>query len=348
MGSSNSTNIQNYVNNNTDIRSAINANFSASGSSKNVTFGNQTTSVTVGDASQCCAGLTGTDLSACISNTGNTTMKCGSGISINQTGIYNMVVTQTVTASTNASLVTAIQAATTAQIQNLVNQNNDASLISAFTNAKNSSDVVSICTTSLNKDLEVGISQAMQSSIQNSSGQTSSLNFLFCSGLIESDQCTFGQTFSISLYTTNVLGAVANITSKNSLIQTLAAHVKNTSGQTNTNVLSDLIKALGKFEQVIVIAIIGVVILGAIFLLFEMVRSFKGHKGEHTGVDYSRGNGHSDYNDPHTLNYNSKGLDPYGDGFSSTRGLGAEGPVGNYYRGSQSSGLNFDDIPSVY
>lgn len=301
MGSHNSTSIQNYVEQSTSISSSVNQNIEVQSDTVAANYQINSNTINIGNPTTCCAAFTGATQLACVKGYSTpgfyaAKMSCGiGGLDIIQSGSMNIKVSKKVNAASNANLINGVMDQMNAEIGNFVKENNDSGVLSGVFSESNNAKISTIISNSLKDDLTVNLNQSIQSNLRSQSGQENFNNLNLCSGTISGSNCKMSQTFSYNLYTTNVLGAVANITAQNSAVQKLAAHIKNTTDQINTNWLSDLMNGITGIERVIMIAMGVAVLLGCLFAFVMIMRHRKsGHTGS-TGVDYSRGKGHSSY-----------------------------------------------------
>lgn len=320
MGSSNSTSIKNYVTNSVEINQTVASSINVAANTYTANYQLNKNTINVGVPSKCCQDGTELEKVACIGlfkGGGAGTMDCGvDGIDISQSGKMDIKITKKVTAESNSELINSVAQQMQATIAGLVKQNNDSGVLSGVFGQKNDTEITNQISNSLKSDLTVKMTTNVQSSIRSASGQENENELNVCLGQLKAGSCTINQDFSFNLYIVNVVGAIGNISSQNTDVQKLATNVKDTTEQTNTNFLSDFASGLGKMGQAVIIAVIGFVAVAAIFALVFFLRTFKGKKGQHTDVDYSRGKGHLSYASEQTKNYNAKGMDPHGDGLS--------------------------------
>lgn len=278
MGSSNSTAIQHYVNNDTEISSAISSSIEVDSSTATANYQVNSTTVNVGTVGSCCKGLSGNDLTICVKNMtvpGSTSAEMDCNLDITQSGNIQIKVSKTVTVSSNATLISNVMNQLQSQIEDTVRQNNDSGVLSGIFGESNDENISTKITNSLRDDMSVKLSQKIQSQLRSTSGQDNKSNINLCSGVLKGSQCNVNQDFSFNLYSVNVLGAVANITSQNEDVQKLVQNSKSFSKQTNTNWLSDIINDMGLAEQIIIFGILAVVILCIIFGMVALLRKHK-------------------------------------------------------------------------
>ena len=288
MGSHNNSSIQDYVQNDTSIKTAISNSITQQAVQGNANYQQNTTNISVGVPANCCKGLTGTAQTDCVNLLGSaaavksTMLSCGNkGLVIEQTGNVKIAQSSSDVTETTTQLQQQLSQAVSTQVSDIVKQNNDTGILSDIFGENNSSSVAVKISNSINSDLSVKLSTTQVSSIRNNSGQNDTTNINLCFGVITGSQCLINQDFSFNLYQINTLGATANIIAENANAIKLWNSVSNKTQQTNTNWLSQFIADLGTAEKIIIIAIIAFVIIGIVIALVIMIRESSKHKTVH-------------------------------------------------------------------
>lgn len=307
MGSSNSTNVSNYINNSTSIQSSVELNLKAN---SNVVVNSNATNeikLSIGSTLNCCGALNegiiqqsneslaayqirvnarNVAYSVCVRGLADAKYECGFGVT--QNAVSKLTISQDVTSEANAQLINDLMTRINSKVQEVIEQKNDSGILSDLFGESNTSNITNNIDNSIRADLSASLNQEAQAQARSSSGQTNTAAINLCSGSYSGDKCTVSQDSSIDVYITQVIGLAAKIVSDNKMAQNVSTVSKANVSQTNTNWLSDFINALTMMEKVIIIAIIAIVIGAVIFAVVIVLRSM-GASGKHNGADYSVG-----------------------------------------------------------
>lgn len=288
MGQSSSSSVYEYVTNNTEINDSVTNSIEVQNNTTTANYQINSNVIDVGVASVCCAGFSSPEVQKqCLANIGPLAngdpaqeISCGNaGLNIIQSGNLNIKVSKQVTADSNASLINSVADQLSAQLTAAVNQSNKAALFSTTFDSSNSSVAVSNIKNSFVSDLNVSLSQDIQSNYRANSGQVNYNKISLCNGTIKGNGCNISQTFSFELYVTSVIGCVAATASKNDEVVKAFNWVKDNTKQTNTNWLSDIFDQFGSAVRWMVLAIAIFAIVFVVVGGFVLIRTTKNKKG---------------------------------------------------------------------
>ena len=311
MGSSNSTNITNYINNSTDIKASVTSSVTATSTVSSNSNASNVVNFSVG-GSDCCVAFANPPprppdtsdavyvalidaqkekFATCEENAKNSVAHCD--LKINQTGSSTIRISSVVTAKSNQELINSVINTMKTDIDNLVKQNNDSGILSDIFGEDNMSNISTTITNSFKTSLSTSLTQTVQSNLRSVSGQENTAKVSLCGGVMDGKDCEINQENSINVYVKNILGSIASAAVDNEEVVKFATAVKTASKQENTNFLSDFVNSLSAMEKVIIIGIVVIVLAAMVFGLVIMVRKKSHHKDGRSyhpsGADYSVG-----------------------------------------------------------
>lgn len=295
MGQSNSTTVQTYIDNSTEIRSAVELNIKNGARTELNNSNTNSVSLGIGSLSDCCGAfadipakgnLTDEEYQVLLNNNQKALQQCQESarqvrvecnLDINQSIISKISVSQAVTSQSNAELINSIMNEIENKVEEVVKQKNDAGLLSTIQSASSDSDIINNVNNSIRADLSAGLNVQTQSNIRAVSGQNNNSNILFCAGTFSGNSCRINQSTSIETYIDNIVHTVADIVSNNLEAQQIASVAKTTQQQENTNFISDFFNSLSGFVKVIIAAIGGFILVALLLGVVVVLRGVSHH-----------------------------------------------------------------------
>lgn len=298
------------INNNIELSNIVEQNLSANASTSSNNFQFNSVDVEIGVPSICCANLPKDAQANCIAllAANKPTLTCD--LRITQSGRLNIKFSAQATIQSNSQLINQLSSQIQDRLNTLLKQESNASVFNIF-GVKNNADVSNLVTNSIKNDLSVKLTTEVQNQMRNASGQNNTANLNLCFGSIGNKLCDFNQNSSFDLYLTNMIGLISGIITQNTEFIKLDNATKSSTTQKSRSILSALLDGLGQGEKTIAICIAALVVLGIVVALVFGLRSLKGKRSHHDGIDYAQGYDHVNYGEPRSLLYNSAGLDPY-------------------------------------
>lgn len=287
MGSSNSTSLYASVTNNTSIQTTINQQLSVNSSTSSQILSSSTVNISSADPAVCCAGFAGSDLQTCTNNllqaslAGANTISCPGGLLVSQVGRVTSTQSATVTQAVTNQLVSALTQTTQNQVNDIINQQNDASFINSIFGSSNNSKTTSIISNSISNSLTANLTSTTISNVRQQSGQTDLTSIATCYAGLSGSQCKITQNFSISLYQSQVAGLTASVIASNEDAIKLYNAISAQSTQKNRNWLDNI----SDIERIFLIAVVAIILIGGVLGLIVLLKIIASHKHEsHSGA----------------------------------------------------------------